>query len=139
MLADSRIHIRELGLGRILKSRDHIQTEIRKFKIPKINFAADEYFELINWQSAVVTEPPITKKISEQELKEMIANIPDEMSLLNAPCHSQAVERCVKLVTEASASVCGQEARDGFIRYRIVSREILPKFETKSDFLNALI
>lgn len=140
MLADSRVNIRELGLRRILKSRDHIlETEIRKFKISQINFEANEYYELINWQSVVVTEPPITKKFSTDELKEMIANVPDQMSLLNVPCHSQAVERCVKLVTEASSSVCGQEARDGFIRSRIASREILPKFETKSDFLKALI
>lgn len=138
MLADSRIHIRELGLRRILKSRDRVEAEIRKFKIPKINFEANEYLELINWQSTAITEPPITKKYSVHELREMIANVPDQMSLLKVPCHSQAVERCVKLVTEASSSVCGQEARDGFIRCRIASRATLPKFETKSDFLNAL-
>ena len=31
-------------------------------------------------------------------------------------CHTQAVERAVKLVTEAASSVVGEEARDGFIR-----------------------
>ncbi|CAH0562737.1 unnamed protein product [Brassicogethes aeneus] len=46
MLADSRIHFRELGLRRILKSRANVETEIRKFKIPEINFEATAY--LIN-------------------------------------------------------------------------------------------
>jgi len=35
------------------------------------------------------------------------------------PCHTQAVERAVKLVTDASTAVCGESARDGFIRARI--------------------
>lgn len=30
------------------------------------------------------------------------------------PCHTQSMERCVKLVTEASVSVCGAEANDDF-------------------------
>jgi len=31
------------------------------------------------------------------------------------PCHTQSVERSVKLVTDASIAVCGESARDGFI------------------------
>ena len=33
---------------------------------------------------------------------------------------TQAVERCIKVVTEASQSVCGKNRRDGFIRSRLV-------------------
>ena len=46
----------------------------------------------------------------------------------------QAVERCVKLVTEASTLVCGQNFRDSFIRPKIESRLKLPSFETKQQF-----
>ena len=49
------------------------------------------------------------------------------------PCYTQAVECCIKLVTEAFASVCGTLERDGFIRTRISSRNEIPKFDTK-DF-----
>ena len=35
------------------------------------------------------------------------------------PCHTQAVERGVRLVTEASQSVCSEKARIGFIKNRI--------------------
>lgn len=69
------------------------------------------------------------------DLQKMIQNVPDEIDILKFPCHSQAVERCVKLVTEASAAVCGYEARDGFIKSRISSRTELPKFETKKQYL----
>jgi hypothetical protein len=50
------------------------------------------------------------------------------------PCHTQAVERCVKLVTEASSAVCGAKSRDGFIRVRLESREKMPYFNTKADY-----
>jgi len=50
------------------------------------------------------------------------------------PCHTQAVERCVKLVTEASSAVCGASARDGFIRVRLESRGLMPSFNTKREY-----
>ena len=50
------------------------------------------------------------------------------------PCHTQAVERCIKLVTEASIAVCGAAARDGLIRVRNNARKKMLKFETKNDF-----
>ena len=53
------------------------------------------------------------------------------------PCHTQAVERCVKLITQASATVCGQKARDGFIRSRLEGRRITPTFNTKAQYRSA--
>ena len=53
-------------------------------------------------------------------------------------CHTQAVERAVKLVTEAASSVVGEEARDGFIRQRINSRKEVGRFNTKVKFLPKL-
>ena len=50
------------------------------------------------------------------------------------PCHTQALERHIKLVTEASAVVVGVKKRDGFIRTTLQSRKQMPKFETKSQF-----
>ncbi|KAK4875283.1 hypothetical protein RN001_011705 [Aquatica leii] len=140
MLADDRKYIRELGLRRILKCRQakHNVNLVREFNIPSFNFNADDYFELVSWQSLTITEPPLTVKISDNELQEMISDVPAEIEMLKFPCHSQAVERCVKLVTEASAAVCGYEARDGFIRSRIASRVSLPKFETKGQYCQVL-
>lgn len=39
------------------------------------------------------------------------------VDLKNLPCHNQCVERCVKLVTEASAAVCGEKARNGSLNF----------------------
>lgn len=135
MLADDRKHIRELSLRRILKCRSQNRDEIvREFKVPPINFDAQEYFDLVDWQSVELTEPPIIKNVSDDKLSEMILHIPDEIDILKFPCHTQAVERHIKLVTEASSLVCGTTSRDGLIRARISSRQKMPKVETKKHF-----
>jgi hypothetical protein len=62
----------------------------------------------------------------------MILDVPTENGILRFMWHSQAVERSFKFITEASAAMCGNGARDEFIISRIASRIALPKFETKS-------
>ena len=132
MLANDRKHIRELALRRILNCRT-LKCEVRDF------FEASDYTELINWQTVKVTEPPLTKSITEAELKEMIINISKNIEVLNFPCHTQAVERHIKLVTEASSSVCGNNARDGLIRAKIACKKAIPKMETKKILLNKFL
>src|SRR6218665_1965551 len=55
-------------------------------------------------------------------------------NLICYSCHTQSVQRCVKIVTEASLALCGQPARDGFIRSRLEARNIITAFNTKSDY-----
>ena len=43
-------------------------------------------------------------------------------------CHSQAVGRLMKMVTEASKAVYGPKTRDCFIRARTASRQLMPRF-----------
>ncbi|CAH1101610.1 unnamed protein product [Psylliodes chrysocephalus] len=140
MLTDDRKPMRELALRRILKCRvNGLQNRnIRQFKVPKLNFDAQDYTELINCQSVSVTEPQLTRKVSDDVLQEMIVRVPDNIEISKYPCHTQAVERCIRTVTEASGLVSGTESRDGLIRTRIASRKKIPKTETKQHFLNAL-
>ena len=51
------------------------------------------------------------------------------------PCHTQAVERGVKLVTVASQLVCGENARNGLIKNRIGSRQQMASFNNKKDYV----
>ena len=87
---------------------------------------------MINWQKVNLTEPPITHSIFGNEINHLISS--KEKSFPHLPCHKQAVERWVKLVTEASSLVCRQNSRDGFIRSKIESRQKMPSFETKQEF-----
>lgn len=137
MLQDDQSHIRELALRRLIKARQlRNGNEVREFQLPKLQIDASNYYELIDWSKEKVTEPPMTMKYSDTEISNMISSKDNLMFLQKLPCHTQAVERCVKLVTEASLSVCGQEARDGYIRAKIKSRQELPFFETKSQYFN---
>lgn len=133
MIHDDSPTIRELGLRRILKARSAFSEELRRFSFPSLNLNASHYHEMVDWQNTPVTEPPATKKIPDEELKRLITNKEKPSCIPSFPCHTQAVERAIKLVTEASSSVIGEE-RDGFIRAKMEGRKRLPAFETKKDF-----
>jgi len=127
MIADDRPHIRELGLRRILKAKNsETDASIRSFGMPLLNFNSTDYFDMINWKECNVTVPPMLSDISQEQLKSLVTgHAPPIMEFESFPCHTQSVERCVKLVTEAAAAVCGEKTRDGFIRARLQSRELM--------------
>jgi hypothetical protein len=139
MMTDHRPHIRELGLRRVMKARAagaDPSGQIRRFKVPaKLNFDAVEYFDMIDWAVCPISEPPVIKAMTDAELRDLITTeVTPTVIFPKFPCHTQAVERHVKLVSEAAKAVCGQKSRDGFIRARIASRQLMPKFESKRDF-----
>lgn len=137
MLTDKRKNIRELAVRRILKARK-TDMKTRTFRIPKINFEAQEYIDLIHWSHCDVTEPPLTKSMPDEQLREIMTN--DTVPKFDHfPCHTQAVERCVKLITEASSKVCGEKSRDGYIRAKLDARKDLPKFDNKEQYFSARI
>src|SRR6218665_131591 len=86
--------------------------EFEHFVIPELNFAASNYIDLIDWQNLSITEPPVFSTLSRTDLWEIIASdcVP-VFQFPKFPCHTQSVERSVKLVTEASAAVVGQTSR----------------------------
>lgn len=134
MITDERREIRELGIRRIIKARK-VQKGIRVFDVPPLNFSASDYIDMINWTDCEVTEPPVTRGISDQDLEILLSDITTpKLEFPRFPCHTQAVERCVKVVTEASTSVCGAKARDGFISVRLKSRNLMPSFHTKAEY-----
>lgn len=138
MIVDERKHIRELGFRRIIKARMLAsKTEsIRCFRPPKINFQATDYTEIIDWNTTALTPPPLLRRVSDDEVwaKITAGETADEWNFGKFPCHTQAVERCVKLVTEASQKVVGAKNRDGFIRSTLASRASMPKFASKCSF-----
>lgn len=137
MIVDEREHIRELGYRRILKARQTVlkKKTVRNFIPPNLNFQASDYTEIINWNSCALYPPPILRGLNEDDIKSLInSNNKSIREMQKFPCHTQAVERCVKLVTEASNKVCGHEARDGYIRATLKSRSLMPHFSQKSDF-----
>lgn len=140
MLTDSEATTRNIAVTKILKLREleNNLTSPRIFEVPKLNFSATKYEDMIFWDDTNVSEPPLTIKFSANELKDLAENYSDSIiydsDQFKLPCHTQAVERCVKIVTEASLKVVGPIRRDGYIRNKIISQKNMPKFASKCDF-----
>lgn len=99
MLKDKRLSVRKLALKRILKARSKPQPKkIRDLKVPPINLNAKSYVDMINWHKVTITEPPLTSTLSDIELQSIVDEGAKD-DLFNLPCHTQAVERCVKVNT----------------------------------------
>ena len=135
-MTDNRPQIRELALCRILKAQDQPKRKrVRQFTVPLINFDCTDYPAMIDWMMVCMTEPPVTMSISDDDLREFIREPTMPVVTFDRyPCHTQAVERWIKVVTEASKSACRKNRRDGFIRTRLESKAKMPIFETKWDF-----
>ena len=83
----------------------------RKLRVPSLNFNAATISQLCPWESGKATEPCITSHLTNEELLKFTEN---PLELPNIPCHSQAVEREVKLTTQSSAAVSGINNQQGF-------------------------
>ena len=122
MVIDENMIARELGLRRVLRFQKLCEgplTKIRAFKVPKINFDADIYYEMIDRQNVEVTPPSLLHDFTNDKIDKVIVEGNPLMlgsKQLNIPRHAQAVERMIKLVTVASSKVCGQTSRDGYIK-----------------------
>ncbi|GBM30427.1 hypothetical protein AVEN_203004-1 [Araneus ventricosus] len=122
MLTDNRENIRSLAQQKLICARNGNRgsSEVRIFQLPKIDLKAKDYFALINWQRAGRFEPPLLLNVPFKEIVAMV-KVRKTEELSKYPCHTQAVERCIRLVSEASESVYGEEKRHGFILNRMQS------------------
>ncbi|CAH1101784.1 unnamed protein product [Psylliodes chrysocephalus] len=77
----TREWVRELSLRRILKAREISQETVRlkHFVVPKINFSATDYFELIYWNECDVTPSSVSSDFTDDILRDLIkeTEIPD--------------------------------------------------------------
>jgi len=138
MVVDDRPHVQEVALRRILKARRENQgsNSVRYFRVPSLNFSADDYIDIINRQSCEVTSPPLLEETLSRKPFNLSTIGEQRFEIQKFPCHTQAVERCVKLVTEVSRKYCDPETRDGVIRTTQRSRFQMPSFDNKGQFLS---
>ena len=81
--------------------------------VPKIKFGATTYYNMIEWDD--ITEPLLTKDITRECIMECLnrKQFDIELKFLKLPCHTQAVERHIKVVTEVSSRVSGRAREKG--------------------------
>jgi len=103
---------------------------IRRLVIPRLNWQARNYHTMLDWKY-LVTEPPFIAKLSSAEIQSIVQYPLVVPKWYN---HTQAVERAIKVMCEASAAVTGPEERDGFIRQRLFARKMMPNMNSKKDY-----
>ncbi|KAG7157878.1 hypothetical protein Hamer_G026718, partial [Homarus americanus] len=117
--AKKREQIRERKQKKKMKSEEAIQREeelcqdlgdcsFHSRKVPPINVNATKLSELVDL-SLEVLEPPLTTSLTSQELRNLKET---PMQVPKWPSHTQSVERCVKMVTEAAGHVYSHERRE---------------------------
>ena len=140
MLSDSRRDLRVLAVNKIIQARQsNDNTSIRKFSVPKLNFQAAHYTDMVDLNTVNITSTPILSNLSSVDLELSIDN--ERWEFFDYPSHTQAVERTVKLVTDASNTVYGYENRHAYIKTTPESRKQLPKNNSKKDlqkFVNSI-
>lgn len=132
MAADSDRDTRERAVSLIRSARQQETHQIRPFQLPKLQFDAVSFPELIDWERETVTEPPLMRDLQDEEL-ERLKEAP--LIVPAYPVHTQAVERAVRTVSSACTTVRGEEARHGLITAQRKHRRILPVFNSKQDAL----
>jgi hypothetical protein len=121
MLADNRREVRMEGYQKVKKALN-LNISRRVYKKPEILFDATHYSRLVAWTEDDYTLPRPLCHMTTDSVKAAICDLPPPLRL-DYPCHTQQVERTVKLVTEAASSVCGYERRNGLILTTIRARK----------------
>ena len=76
------------------------------------------------------TEPPLTMDLGDEDLDILI----DTQMIVESKNNSQAVERMVKLVTEASQHVVSETKRDRYVISICENRAKIPNTESLKHF-----
>ena len=135
-LCDDDVNLRKFAVNKILEKRGSLEfgdTSVREFHRPIINKEASCLQELINWSD--LHEPNFTCSLSTGEIINLVDN---KLELPSYPNHGQSIERIVKEVSNAAKKVFGFERRDGYIRAKIKSRDIMPKQTSKKSLMKMI-
>ncbi|GBM60223.1 hypothetical protein AVEN_273530-1 [Araneus ventricosus] len=73
---------------------------------------------MIHWNTTTLSTPSLLRRVTNQDIwsKVQSGGTEAEWNFDKFPSHTQGMERCVKLVTEASQKVVLSNSRNGFIR-----------------------
>nr|XP_047138771.1 uncharacterized protein LOC105846338 isoform X2 [Hydra vulgaris] len=130
---------RTIAVVKILETRktlikdpkNGLKDGIRVNAIPIIDCKCKNWSKLINLYDIDCFEPPCVEDISNEELLNMI---PNQGKAPNFPCHSQTVERAVKMTSDASGKFINLKKRNAYILAKCQSQKKRKYFRTKKDY-----
>ena len=140
MIEDPDVDVRRSGIEMIKKARSKPQKfpkskflkGMRKHEIPVLNWNASKWTEIVDLEKVNNQEPRILRKLS---LEQVEAAMDSPFCFPKYPCHSQTVERMVKLVTEVSGEVYGEKKQQEKAVAVLASRKSRKAYDTKKDYI----
>lgn len=119
------------AVQKILKIRERESSnQIRRFRVPKINFRATSFTEMAVYNTSNLFDPPLTRNMSR---KDLLAVIKRPLIVPKFKCHTQMVERAVKEVTRVSLKAVDHRKRNAIIKTTLLNRSKFPKFDSLKD------
>jgi len=115
---------------------EHGEPSVLPNKIPKINFSATNWFDLVSLNDLIV-EPCDTTRIADEDIEKLSLS-GDPVQIETYPCHSQSVERAVRLVSWASQCVYGTSSRHQAITCTMLCNDARPQFNSKCEYVNSV-
>ncbi|XP_065677066.1 uncharacterized protein LOC105847823 isoform X3 [Hydra vulgaris] len=130
---------RTIAVVKILETRktlikdpkNGLKDGIRVNAIPIIDCRCKNWSKLINLYDIDCFEPPCVEDISNEELLNMI---PNQGKAPNFPCHSQTVERAVKMTSDACGKFINLKKRNAYILAKCQSQKKRKYFRTKKEY-----
>ena len=123
--------IMKIRQGEILSEMEKTGSGLRVFRVPKLNWDAQDFTQIIDWDVESLCEPPVTKTLTEDDLRKAYAA---PLDIPKHPNNSQSVEGAIKLVSEACHQVYGQERRHELCLSKQAARKENPSYTTKKNF-----
>lgn len=138
MLVDNQYNVRKKAVEIILRSRSETHEGVRTFKKPNLNYNASVYYEMVDFDNEEICEPSISKNLSDAELLACVNNSNNVIRqwLDGIPMHTQAVERAIKMVSETTTAVNGEEKRNGMVCSKIALKQVLKAENTKKNYID---
>ena len=138
LLGSEDIEERKLAVEKIKEIRgddEYRDKSVREFHVPQLNFEADSMFNLIDLSEGQLFEPVLTCHVQTLQLEQYID---EPFPQPEADCHTQCCERAVKETTIAAGKVFGFERRDGYIRAKMKSRDLVKEVKSKKALAGML-
>ena len=134
MMGDEDREIRRQAVTWVKRARQEFDpaSHPRQFLPPQVDFTANNYTKMVDWERQPCTEPPLTRDMSEAELEETVEN---GHRFEAFPNHTQQVEAMVRVVDQSATKRATHEARDSLIHQILEARKQCPKVNNKRDCL----
>ena len=135
MSEDQDTQIKGWNLIKQMRSMPPASDDLRE-KIPKINWKASTWSSKVDLtQTSSNLEPPLVSSFNYHDIEDF-CKYGTTYKLDDLPCHSQGLERAVKLVSETCRMVYREKNRHNVILTVLKSRNLRPSFDSIGSYFN---